>query len=63
MAKIIKNPCSFRKNVVPLHPNSYPSVPEGHPKVARRSPEGRPKKCHKSAVREPEVKRDHHDIM
>ncbi len=21
MAKIIKNPCSFRKNVVPLHPN------------------------------------------
>ena len=54
------NICIFPKNVLPLHPNSYPSVPEGHPKVARRSPEGQPKIRRMSNAGESQVTRDHH---
>ena len=53
--------CPFHKKALPLHSHSYPSVPEGRPKVTRKSPEGQPKMRHKSAVAEPQVKRYHHD--
>lgn len=54
-------PCTFHFFPLPLHSHWYPSVPEGRPKVTRKSPEGQPKMRHKSAVAEPQVKRYHHD--
>ena len=41
----------------------HPSVPEGRPKVTRRSPEGQPKISLKSADAQPKVKRYHHDTI
>ena len=35
-------PCTFHFFVLLLHPHSFPSLPDGHPTVARQSPDGRP---------------------
>ena len=34
-------PCTFHFFILLLHPHSFPSLPDGHPTVARQSPDGR----------------------